>query len=216
LSTDAALPDPPESAALRTIGIRADERFTADTDTIWWRVHRTLGPHVLNWNQFRHYGPVLRFDPHPEPRGHHPAHGVWYGAATPDAALAEAFQFDRTIDRSRDLPYLTGLSFIRPLDLLDLAHDSLGAWATRAGGTFAISTAPHLITQRWARAIAAAFPAIDGVRYSSRFAGRPCIALFAPAFAAMPASPDFSLPLAHPGLAARLAGAATRLGYRIV
>lgn len=216
MSTDATLPDPPSSDALRAIGIRDDERFTADTATPWWRVHRTIGPHVLNWNQFRYYGPVLRFDPHPEPRGDHPAHGVWYGAATPDAALAEAFQFDRTIDRTRDLPYLTGLSFTRPLDLLDLAHDSVGAWATRAGGTFAISTAPHTITQRWARAIVAAFPDLDGVRYSSRFAGSPCIALFQPASPAMPASPVLSLPLTHPGLAARLAGAATRLGYQLV
>ena len=106
---------------------------------------------MLAWNEFRYYGPVLQFDPHPEPPGQHTAQAVCYGASTPDAALAEAFQGDRTIERIRGRPYLTGLAFMRALRLLDLAVDSSGAWATRAGGTFAISTAPHAITQRWAR-----------------------------------------------------------------
>jgi hypothetical protein len=64
------------------------------------------------------YGPLLRFDPHALPTGDDPDHGVWYGASTPDAALGEAFQVDRTIDRALDSPYLTGLSFTRPLTLL--------------------------------------------------------------------------------------------------
>jgi len=131
-------------------------------------VHRTEGEFVLAWNEFRHYGPVLRFDPHPEPAREHADCAVWYGAGTIDAALAEAFQVDRTIDRVRDRPYLTGLAFTRTLNLLDVAVDSSGAWATRAGGTFAISTAPHAITQRWAHAIVQAAPDVDGVRYNIR------------------------------------------------
>ena len=47
---------------------------------------------------------------------------------TPDAALGEAFQVDRTIDRELDRPYLTGFSFTRLLTVLDLAADSVGAW----------------------------------------------------------------------------------------
>ena len=100
--------------------------------------------------------------------------------------------------------------------MLDLAADSAGAWPTRAGGTFAISTGPHSITQRWARRIAETFPDLDGVRYNSRFAGEPCIALFAPAADAMPARPVLSLPLAHPGMGFRIAKAAQRLGYLVV
>jgi len=115
---------------------------------------------------------VLRFDSRSLPKGEHVQHGVWYGASTPCAALGEAYQVDRTIDRERGRPYLTGLSFARPRKVLDLAADSQGAWAT-AGGTFAISTAPHTVTQ--------AFPDLDGLRYNSRFAGEPCLALFAPA-----------------------------------
>jgi hypothetical protein len=212
----ATLPDPPPAARLRDVGIRDNEIHLIEQPHIWWRVHRTEGAFVLAWNEFRHYGPVLRFDPHPEPRREHPDHAVWYAAATPDAALAEAFQGTRTIDRIRKRPYLTGLSFTRPLRLLNLAVDSAGAWATRAGGTFAISTAPHALTQRWARAIVEAFPDLDGVRYDSRFAGHPCAALFSPAMSAMPRRPVISLPLGHPALVARIAGAARRLGYSVI
>ncbi len=171
---------------------------------------------MLAWNTFRHFGPVLRFDPHPPPRSEHPDRAVWYGASTPGAALAEAFQVDRTIDRRSGRPYLTGLSFTPALSVLDLAVDSPGAWTTRAGGTFAISTAPHAITQRWARAILEAFPELDGVRYNSRFAGAACVALFAPARSAMPVQPVVSLPLTHPDLGGRLAAAARRIGYQII
>lgn len=122
----------------------------------------------------------------------------------------------RTIDRFRGDPYLTGLRFTRELRLLDLAADSVGAWPTRAGGTFALSTGPHSITQRWARRITEAFPDLDGLRYNSRFAGGPCVALFVPIMAAMPTRPAISLPLTHPGLALRIGGAAQRLGYLLI
>jgi hypothetical protein len=137
------LPDPPAPDVLRSLGIQADETRVIQTAEVWWRVHRTVGGHVLAWNAFRAYGPLLRFDPHALPRGEDPGHGVWYGAWTPDAALGEAFQVDRTIDRELGSPYLTGLSFTRPLTVLDLATDSAGAWATRVGGTFAMSTGCH-------------------------------------------------------------------------
>lgn len=214
--SDAILPDPPPAARLREVGILDDEVRAVGISEIWWRVHRTEGAFVLAWNEFRRYGPVLRFDPHPEPPRDYADCAVWYGASTPDAALGEAFQGDRTIDRARARPYLTGLRFTRPLRVLDLAVDSGGAWATRAGGTFAISTAPHAVTQRWARVIVEAFPDLDGVRYNSRFAGHPCVALFLAAATAMPDRPVISVPLTHPGLASRLAGAAHRLGYMVI
>lgn len=216
MSGDEVLPPPPDVAALVALGVRRNETRTIGGDEIWWRVHRTEGPNVLRWNEFRYFGPILRFDPHHLPRGRDPHRGVWYGASSPGAGLAEAFQGDRTIDRFRRRPYLTGLSFTRPLTVLDLATDSPGAWATRAGGNFAVSTAAHAVTQRWARAISEAFPDLHGLRYNSRFSGEPCLALFTPSASAMPSRPVISLPLAHPDLSARLAGAAKRLGYRIV
>lgn len=210
------LSPPPAVTALKSIGVRSDETRVIATDEVWWRVHRTEGSTVLRWNEFRSFGPVLRFDPHRLPRGNDQDRAVWYGASGPGAALAEAFQADRTIDRYRRGPYLTGLSFNRTLAVLDLATDSRGAWITRAGGNFAVSTAPHALTQQWAHAIVAAFPTLDGLRYNSRFAGQPCLALFGPARTAMPSRPVISLPLAHPDLTSRLAGAAKRLGYRVV
>ena len=78
------------------------------------------------------------------------------------------------------------------------------------------STAPHAITQRWARTILAAFPQLDGLHYNSRFAGHPCAALFPNATNAIPDRPVITVPLTHPGLAFRLAGAARRLGYLVI
>lgn len=210
------LPDPPAVEILRSLGTGDSETRTIGVKEIWWRIHRTEGSHVLSWNAFRTFGPLLRFDPHPLPKGEHPHHGVWYGASTPGAALGEAYQIDRTIDRERGRPYLTGLLFTRTLTVLDLAADSRGAWVTRVGGAFAISTAMHNVTQQWARHIAEAFPDIDGVRYNSRFAGDSCIALFTPAASAVPPRPAVSLPLSHPALTSRIAGAARRLGYVVV
>lgn len=198
------------------MGIRLDECYLVSTSELWWRVHRTAGAYVLAWNGFREHGPHLRFDPHPPPAREHPGVGVWYGASAPTSALAEAFQAVRTIDRYHGAPYLTGLRFTREFRLLDLAMDSAGAWPTRAGGTFTLSTGPHSITQRWARRICEAFPDLDGLRYNSRFAGEPCVALFGPARSAMPARPVLSLPLSHPGLAVRAGAAAQRLGYLVV
>ena len=216
MTRDPMLGDPPPAIALRALGIRADETHTVDAENIWWRVHRTEGDHVLSWNALRTFGPLLRFDPHPMPKGEHVGHGAWYAASTPGGALGEAYQVDRTIDRDRGRPYVTGLSFTRTLTVLDLAADSEGAWATRVGGTFAISTAPHALTQRWARQIVKAFPGLDGLRYNSRFTGAACVVLFTPATPAMPLRPKLSLPLTHPDLTSRLAGAARRLGYRVV
>ena len=216
MSASSTLPDPPSASELRQIGTRDDELRRIDTSETYWRVHRTEGGHVLAWDAFRHFGPVLWFDPHPPPRSHYPDGAVWYGASTPGTALAEAFQVDRTIDRRNGRPYLTGLSFTRALSVLDLAVDSPGAWATRAGGTFAISTAPHTVTQRWARTIVDAFPDLEGVRYNSRFAGTASVALFAPARSATPTQPVISLPLTHPDLGGRLAETARRIGYQVI
>ena len=211
------LPDPPPPQVLREFGISAGEARTIRVDEVWWRVHRTEGEHVLGWNALRAFGPLLRFDPHPLPRGEYAHCGVWHGASSPGGALGEAFQVDRTIDRNLGRPYLTGLSFTRVLTVLDLAADSQGAWVTRVGGTFAISTtARHEVTQRWARHIVEAFPDLDGLRYNSRFAGEPCVALYPPTASAMPQRPLVSLPLTHPDMASRIAGAAKRLGYGVV
>lgn len=212
----ARLPGPPSVKSLREVGIRDEEYRLVGSDMMWWRTHRTEGEYVLAWNAFRRYGPVLRFDPHPPPARQHGSGGVWYGAAKPLGALVEAFQASRTIDRFCQSPYLTALQFTRDVRLLDLSVNSTGSWATRAGGTYGLSTGPHSITQRWARRITEAFPDLDGLLYNSRFSGVECVALFEPAADAMPDRPELSLPLSHPGMASRVAGAAKQLGYLVI
>ena len=200
MSGSSMLPDPPPPQVLRDLGIRASETHMIGGDEVWWRAHHTQGEHVLAWNAFRAFGPLLRFDPHPLPRGEYPQCGVWYAASSPRSAVG-----DRFIDRDLGHPYLTGLSFTRMLTVLDLAPDCQAAWVTRVGGTFAISTAPHAVTQRWARHIVDAFPDLDGLRYNCRF-GQRRVALFAPAASAIPQQPLVSLPLTHPDIASRITG----------
>ncbi|ANS28804.1 hypothetical protein R1CP_20620 [Rhodococcus opacus] len=172
------LPHPPAVDGLSHHGIRDNEYAIVPTTDILWRVHRTTSSHALAWNELRTYGPLLRFDPHPLPRGDHPGHGVWCGATDVHGALAEAFQATRTIDRVQEAPYLTGLHPARELRLLDVGGFGAGRWPTRVGGTFALDSAAHGITRRWARTIAAAHPGLDGLLYRGRFSGGPCAALF--------------------------------------
>lgn len=216
VTTGAMLPDPPDPGVLLSLGLRHGETRVVDVNEVWWRVHRTKGDHVLPWNRFRAWGPRLRFDPHRLPEGQHPEQAIWYGAFSPVSAFAEAFQNDRRVDRARDEPYLTGVWFTRLLTVLDVAVDSPAQWSTRVGGNYAMSTGPHELTQAWARAIVAAFPKLDGIRYNSRFAGEPCLSLFSPAQSAMPDQPVMSQPLTHPELDVRTAGAAKRLGYLLL
>jgi len=215
VSEGSTLPDPLSAAELHDIGMRDDELRRIDTGETRWRLHRTVGPHVLGWNAFRHFGPELRFDPHLPPRSEHLDRAVWYGASTPGAALAEAFQVDRTIDRRRGRPHLTGLSFTRALSVLDLAVDSPGASVTRAGARSRYRQR-RIRLRSGGRAVVEAFPELDGVRYNSRFAGQACVALVAPARSAMPMQPVVSLPLTHPDLGGRLAAAARCIGYRVI
>lgn len=215
------LPEPPPAEALKLLGIRDDELHTVVVAETWWRLHFTTCEHVLAWNAFRHYGPVARFDPHPaaagdDPTAEHADCGVWHGAADAITALGEAFQHDRVIDRRRGLPFLTAMKFQRDLTLLDIASNGPGRWPTRAGGNYALATAEHAVTQRWANHISEAFPELDGLHYAGLYGGGACIALFRPAANAMPNRPAFSRPLIDPALQDRLGNAAQRLGYDLV
>lgn len=211
----AMLPPPPPVPELRAAGLLPREVVEWQPTELTWRVHRTAGLHVLPWNELRTFGPILRFDHHPVPRGAHPDHGVWYGASSPRGALAEAFQSARVIDRHRGDPYLTGLRFTRPLRLLDVAGIGGGAWATRVGGNHALDSAPHGLSQHWARTIHCAHAALDGIIYRGRFAGSTSVAVVERAADAFPPRPELSLPLAHPALAGAVDTSAHELGYTI-
>lgn len=210
------LPPPPKVPALRDAGIRPEELITWQPAQLLWRVHKTTGDHPVPWDRMRTFGPILRFDHHPLPRGEYPRYGIWYGASDPRGGLAEAFQTTRVIDRRYRDPYLTGLRCTRPLTLLDVSGIGGAAWATRVGGNHALDSAAHGLSQHWARNIHRAHDNLDGIIYRGRFAGSDCVALFERAADAFPTHPALSLPLAHRALDGKIATAANGLGYTFI
>lgn len=177
-----------------------------------WRIHRTTGAHVLAWNRLRTHGPLpsMRWDPHPEPLGDWPGHGVLYAGSDMATAVAETFQTSRRIDERSGRPALTGWRVRRALDLLDLTGD----WALRNGAAQSLASAPRPVCRSWARAIHQTWPELDGLLVPSTMTGRPDIVLWEPAADSFPAAPEFSRSLAHPWVRAMLGEIATNIGYR--
>ncbi len=73
------------------------------------------------------------------------------------------------------------------------------------------------MAKAWSRAIYAAYPHIEGLRYASSMnAHQPAFALYERARQALPAAAALDLPLATPALAAPLAAESIRFGYALV
>lgn len=157
---------------------------------VLWRVHRTVGDHVLPWSALRHWGPAatMRFDPHPPPPGEHRGVGVTYAALDLTTAVAEVFQQQRVIDTAGGRPRATAWRPTRPLRLLDLTGD----WALRNGASHSLASGPRATCRAWARAIAGTWPDLDGLWSQSTLTGRTTVALWTPAADTFPPSPDFS------------------------
>jgi hypothetical protein len=202
---------PPPVAALRGI---APEIHTLPAGAEFWRVYFRGGAHPGRWNAFRSFGPLgARFDHHPLPRRRHRTRSILYASDSGPTSLAEVFQDTRVIDRFADKPALAAFRIVRDLQLLDLT----GAWPTRAGASMAIHSGARGIARRWSRAIYAAYPQAEGLRYaSSMHANQPAFALYERARSALPPSALLDLPLSAPGLTAPLAAAAIRFGYALV
>jgi len=195
---------------------------TLRSGTTLYRVYRTRGPHPSGWDALRDFGPTsARFDPHLPPPHIQDRH-VLYAAGSIATALAEAFGATRTIELSRDGPYLAGFRLTRPVRLLDLASD----WPTRAGASQAIHTGRKDVARAWARAVFEEYDT-DGLWYPSSMSGtarRPgdprlhghAVALFGTAGGTLPAHPVLNLALHHPAIGAALAQVAERFGYRLV
>ncbi|WP_243622805.1 RES family NAD+ phosphorylase [Rhodococcus sp. ARC_M6] len=211
-----ATADPPLIAALREGGVRDDELVRISTASLLWRIHSADGSHVLPWNGFRGYGPLLRFDHHPRPKADHAEFSIWYGASSPRGAFAEVFQGTRVIDRVDGAPYLSAVALDRPLELLDVGGFSGGTWPIRLGCNRMLDSGPHLRVQSWARAIHREYVNVDGIAYRGRFSGELCVALFERAADAFLSAPTMSLPLSHVGLSRRIDSAAVALGYQVI
>lgn len=157
---------------------------------VLWRIHRTVGDHVLPWSALRHWGPVAtaRFDPHPPPPAMHREVGVSYAALDLTTAVAEVFQVQRVIDATDGRPKATSWTPTRPLRLLDLTGD----WALRNGAAHSLVSGPRARCRTWARAIAETWPDLDGLWTQSTLTGRTNVTLWAPAADTFPPAPDFS------------------------
>ena len=137
-----------------------------------------------------------------------------YAAAEAVTALAEVFQATRRIDRVYQAPWLVVFKTQRSLKLLDLA----GEFATAMGASMAIHSGSRGRAREWARDLYAAFPAVEGFRYTASMpAGRPAFvlnerALREPLF---PAHPEFHRALADDLLLDPLKHAAQALGYAL-
>ncbi|WP_083562261.1 RES family NAD+ phosphorylase [Mycobacterium malmoense] len=163
---------------------------------ILWRVHRSKGEYVRPWNELRTYGPLasMRWDPHPglSPATH--PDGVLYAATDVATSLAEVYQTTRVIDTRAGAPRLTAWQPTRPLRLLDLS----GTWLLRNGASAALLAAPRSICRRWAGAIYANWPELDGLYAPSTMTGQLSVALWSAAADSIPTTPAFSRPLTQP------------------
>lgn len=178
-----------------------------------WRIHRTQGDHLIPWNGFRTFGPTTaRYDPHPEPRGEHPGHGVSYTATDLKTAAAEVFQTSRRIDTITDAPYATSWTPTRMLQLLDLTSD----WALLNGAAHSLAHASRPTCRAWSRAIHHTWPHLDGLWAPSTMTGQPMVVLYEPAAPAMPTHPAFSEPLAAAVTWSVMARISADIGYTII
>jgi hypothetical protein len=204
----AKLPNP----RLPLPALDSDEVFTLTEGTSIWRVYRTMGGHPGNWSTFRRYGPVGtgRFDHHEPPAHDDPVRGILYGALDAPAAVVEAFQDGRLIDRFHDAPWLACFALELDAPTLDLR----GAWSTRAGASRAIASGPRGRARAWSREMYAAYASVVGLTYASAMAGTSTnVALYERAAASIPAHPRLHIPLSHPGLESALNRIAQRFGY---
>lgn len=196
---------------------RGRDIVTVDPSRSLVGIFAAYGNHPQQWNTFRYTGPLphARFDPHPPgldgalTTGENS--GVRYFGLSVRTSVAEVFQTTFLVDRKTRGPRLVVVRPARPLRLLDLT----GSWPARAGASQAIVSGPKKITQAWARAIHAAFPALDGLWYrSSMDSDGHAVCLWdPPAGTALPLAPDVLLPLDHPGLDIPLGRICEELGY---
>jgi hypothetical protein len=178
-----------------------------------WRIHRVRGAHVLPWNGFRIFGPLLsaRYDPHPEPPGDHAGSGITYAATDLTTSVAEVFQTSRTVVVTDDLA-LTAWIPTRDLRLLDLT----GTWALRNGAAQALTAARRPTCRAWSAAIHSTWPDLEGLWAPSTLTGSPIVALYESAADSFPDAPAVSRPLDTPMVWTLVRDAARSISYRAV
>lgn len=153
----------------------------------------------------------MRFDHHADP-ARQQARGILYGGLRVYTSFAEVFQDARTIERSRNRPWLVGFELARDVHLLDLT----GTWPTRAGASMALCSGPRDRARAWSRRIYEDYPAVEGLHYPSSMDGnQPAVALYERAHRALAVRPLFHRALADPGLDRAVVKAAVLFRYLV-
>jgi hypothetical protein len=182
-----------------------------------WRIYPRGGKYPVEWNEFRHYGPLpsARFDPHTSAMDGSPYSqsrgAIYIGDAFP-TAIAEVFQGSRLVNPRRNRPAVTAFAFVRPLLLLNLWGD----FGIRVGGSSKFATGPKTVTRAWSRAFYDALPDIDGIRYeSSMRPGSAAYILYERAQSALPPAPLLNRDLDDLDMHTPLVNACHKIGYRL-
>jgi hypothetical protein len=153
----------------------------------------------------------MRFD-HLSSPARRQTRGIVYSGLRVYTSFAEVFQETRTIERSRNQPWLAGLELTRNVSLLDLT----GTWPTKAGASMAISSGRRDRARAWSLRLYEDYPAIEGLYYASSMDGnRPAVALYERAQGTLPVRPLFHRALADPGLDGAVARAALLFNYGV-
>ena len=126
--------------------------------------------------------------------------------------FAEVFQDTRTIERSRNRPWLAGFELTRNVSLLNL----MDTWSTKAGASMAINSGRRDRARAWSLRVYEDYPTIEGLYCPSSMDGnRPTVALYERAQNALPARPLFDRAIVDPALNRAVVKAALLFNYGV-
>lgn len=171
----AKLPQEPDIERLRAIEPSVK---TIAPGQVFHRIYKRGSDYPTNWNTFRYFGPLSRFDHQVADEQKRPTlqeRGILYAAGDIPTAFAETFQHNRRhVNRHRNQPWLASFQFNSTLLLLNLTD----TFCIRVGASMKLVSGPFTYSQNWARGFYETYPHIQGIYYFSSLTNRPTIALF--------------------------------------
>ena len=182
-----------------------------------FRIYKRGGDFPTLWNQFRHYGPLSRFDHHVPDDADDPcsqSRGVLYAASDLATTLAEFFQHRRRrINRYDQVPWLAAFRLPGTIRLLDLTD----TFSVLVGASSKLFTGPFRHSQAWSRGFYDAYPDIQGLYYRSSLTNRITVVFYerTDTQQLFPATTGMHRPLDSPLMLRSLTIAAQEIGYRL-
>ena len=182
-----------------------------------FRIYKRGGEFPTLWNQFRHYGPLSRFDHHVLNDADEPcaqSRGVLYAASDLATTLAEFFQHRRRrINRSDQVLGSQPSDYRGPFHCLDLTD----TFSVLVGASTKLFSGPFRHTQAWSRGFYEAYPDIQGLYYRSSLTNRITVVFYERTNTQQlfPATTGMHRPLDSPLMLRPLTIAAQEIGYRL-